>query len=351
MNNNWKSYLIAQSATLTDDETHCPHFGNPESEKTAALHQHILCDLSHYGLIRVSGDDAESFLQNQFCNDVRKVTPTLSQLNGYCTPKGRALALFRLFRQGDDYVLRLPQEILEPLLKRLRMFVMMSKVTLQNANDEQVSIGYSGPDAAQHLADIFGSVPSATHECLHVDSLSIIRVQGPQPRFEIHGNEPAVRALWEKLSAQAPLTGGDAWQLLDILAGLPDVVTATQEAFVPQMLNLQALDALSFHKGCYPGQEIVARMRYLGKVKRRMYLAHADTDNCPLPGDSLFAAGSKSAQGVGKVVSAQRSPDGGVELLAVIEIASAEQRSLHLTAANGPPLALQELPYAIAEED
>ncbi len=349
MNNNWKNYLATQGATIAEE--HCQHFGNPDHEKASALQGHVLCDLSHYGLIRASGEDAENFLQNQFCNDVRKVTPKLSQLNGYCTPKGRALALFRLFQQGDDYVLRLPQEILEPLLKRLRMFVIMSKVTLQNDNDKQVSIGYSGPEAAQRLANILGSTPVANNACLHVNALTIIRVQGPQPRFEIHGSEPAVRELWEKLSPQAQPAGSDTWNLLDILAGLPDVVTATQEAFIPQMINLQALDALSFHKGCYPGQEIVARMRYLGKIKRRMYLAHADTDICPQAGDSLFSASSESAQGVGKVVSAQHSPTGGIELLAVIEIASAEQRRLHLMDVNGPTLALRELPYTIEDED
>lgn len=348
MNNHWKNHLIARGAKL--DKEHCPHFGNVDEEKRTALHDHVLCDLSHYGLIRTSGVEAESFLQNQFCNDVRKVSPALSQLNGYCTPKGRVLALFRLFQQGDDYLLRLPREILEPTLKRLRMFVLMSKVTLEDDSDTQVSIGYSGPEAAKHLTDILGNAPATIDECLHTGTLSVIRVRGPHPRFEIHGSEPAVRELWNTLSALARPTGNAAWSLLDIHAGLPEVVAATQEAFVPQMLNLPALDALSFHKGCYPGQEIVARMHYLGKLKRRMYRAHANTDDCPQPGDNLFTASTESGQGVGKVVQAQTSPTGGVDLLAVIEIASMEQYSLHLHDAGGPMLSLQDLPYAIEEE-
>ncbi len=348
MNEYWKSHLIALGATL--DKGHCLHFGNVDTEKRAALHDHVLCDLSHYGLIRASGEEAESFLQNQFCNDVRKVSPAVSQLNGYCTPKGRVLALFRLFQQGDDYLLRLPREILEPTLKRLRMFVLMSKVTLEDDSDTQVSIGYSGPEAEKHLADTLGHAPAAIDECLHTGTLSIIRVRGPHPRFEIHGGEPAVRELWDTLSTQAQPAGCDAWALLDIHAGLPEVVAATQEAFVPQMLNLPALDALSFQKGCYPGQEIVARMHYLGKLKRRMYRAHADTGDCPQPGDNLFAAGTESGQGVGKVVQAQTSPTGGVDLLAVIEITSAEQHSLRLYDADGPLLSLQDLPYTIEGE-
>ncbi|HEB93154.1 MAG TPA: folate-binding protein [Gammaproteobacteria bacterium] len=347
MNNNWKNHLISQGAEI--NENGCSHFGNPESEKTAALQGHVLCDLSHYGLIRVSGVEAESFLQNQFCNDVHRVNPALSQLNGYCTPKGRVLALFRLFQHGDDYLLRLPREILEPTLKRLRMFVLMSKVTLEDDSNAQVSLGYSGPEAAKHLTDILGGAPAAIDECLHTEALSVIRVRGPHPRFEIHGDEAAVRELWGALSAQARPAGGDAWALLDIHAGLPEVVAATQEAFVPQMLNLPALDALSFQKGCYPGQEIVARMHYLGKLKRRMYRAHANTDDCPQPGDNLFTASTKSGQGAGKVVQAQTSPTGGVDLLAVIGIASMEQHSLHLHDADGPALTPQDLPY-ITEE-
>ena len=349
MNDNWKNHLIALGAKL--EQGHCPHFGDAEAEKRAALQDHVLCDLSHYGLIRVNGSDAEGFLQNQFCNDVRKVSLTHSQLNGYCNPKGRVLALFRLFRQGDDYLLRLPREILEPTLKRLRMFVLMSKVTLEDDSDAQVSIGYSGADAARHLADALGSAPAEIDECLHTETLTVIRVRGPQPRFEIHGSEAAVHELWDTLSPQARPAGSMAWTLLDIHAGLPEVLAATQEAFVPQMLNLQALDALSFHKGCYPGQEIVARMRYLGKLKRRMYRAHTDTDTCPRPGDNLFAEGSASGQGVGKVVLAETTPTGGVDLLAVIEIASAEQGGLRLHDANGPLLTLQDLPYSIEEED
>ena len=349
MNDNWKNHLLAMGATL--EQGHCLHFGDAEVEKRAALRDHVLCDLSHYGLIRASGEDAESFLQNQFCNDVRKVSASHSQLNGYCNPKGRVLALFRLFLQGDDYLLRLPREILEPTLKRLRMFVLMSKVTLEDDSDTRVSIGYSGPDAARHLADALGSAPAVIDDCLHTDALTVIRVPGPHPRFEIHGSGVAVRGLWDTLSAQARPAGSAAWTVLDIHAGLPEVLATTQEAFVPQMLNLQALDALSFHKGCYPGQEIVARMRYLGKLKRRMYRAHADTDACPQPGDNLFAEGSESAQGVGKVVLAQTTPEGGVDLLAVIEIASAEQRGLRLHDANGPVLTLLDLPYDIEEED
>ena len=142
--------------------------------------------------------------------------------------------------------------------------------------------------------------------------------------------------------------GRDFWALADIRAGIPSVLEETVEAFVPQMANLQLVGGVSFTKGCYTGQEVVARMQYLGKLKRRMYLAHVVSANAPKPGDELFARGSTSGQGAGKVVDAQPAGD-GYDLLAVIEINSLEQQSVHLGEA-GPALELLDLPYEFATE-
>jgi len=353
----WTEFLTSQSAHWENDRV--THFGqtpnNTLNEKRAALaaltdsDTHILCDLSHYGLIQACGAEAENFLQNQFCNDVRNISPLQSQLNAYCTPKGRILAFFRLFQRDDCYYLRLPQEILEPTLNRLRMFVMMSKVILEDASDVLPRIGFSGPQAAQLLNKHVDAVPTTADAVTQTNGLSIICIQ-PGTRFEIVGNTEDISTLWTKLSDQATPVGDGSWELQDIHAALPEVVSETQEDFVPQMLNLQGVNALSFKKGCYPGQEIVARMHYLGKLKRRMFLAHTAEDVTVSPGDALFAEGSTSGQGVGKVVRAQANPDGGTDLLAVIEIKSAEQLSLRLNNVDGPLLKLLELPYMLGEE-
>ncbi len=349
MKDNWKKFLAAQGAAF---DSHCgtsrvTGFSGETTEKKTALNNHTLCDLSHYGLIRVQGEEAESFLQNQFCNDLRKVSESLSQLNGYCNPKGRVLAFFRLFQRNGDYYLRLPREILDPTLNRLRMFVLMTKVTLEDASEQLMHIGFSGPRADEHLRTCLGDIPVALDQVTHSGELSVVRVPGSQPRFEIYGSDAAVKKLWRQLAESAAPVGYGSWALMDIRAAIPDIVEETREAFVPQMINLQAINALSFKKGCYPGQEIVARMHYLGKLKRRMFLAHIDGETVPAPGNSLFAEGSESAQGVGKVVSAQPNPDGGVDLLAVIEISSAEQRQLHIGDAQGPLMILRELPYGL----
>lgn len=352
----WTEFLTSQGAHW--DNGRVTYFGdtpnNALNEKRAALaaqtedNTHILCDLSHYGLLSACGVEAESFLQNQFCNDVRNLSLSQSQLNAYCTPKGRILAFFRLFQRDDCYYLRLPQEILEPTLKRLRMFVMMSKVTLDNASDTLMRIGFAGSKAAELIGSHVDSVPTTTDAVTQTNGLSIICIQ-PGTRFEIVGRIADIRALWAQLSTQATQVGADSWELQDIHAAIPEVVSETQEAFVPQMLNLQGINALSFKKGCYPGQEIVARMHYLGKLKRRMFLAHTAEEPTISAGDALFAEGSASGQGVGKVVRAQTNPEGGMDLLAVIEISSAEQLSLRLKNVDGPLLKLLELPYMLDE--
>lgn len=346
MNKNWQQFLTQQGAIIEDDEV--KNFGHEIAEKEAALNSHILCDLSHYGLIRAVGEEAESFLQNQFCNDVRNVSETQGQLNAYCSPKGRVLAFFRLFKVDDQYFLRMPKSMLTDTINRLRMFILMSKVTLEDTSDDLVIIGYSGPEAVQRLKAITGEIPMETDAVIHQNGLTIIRISDTPSRFEIYGNCDDVMALWEKLATDAVPVGSGSWELLDIRDAIPEVIQNTKEAFVPQMINLQGINALSFKKGCYPGQEIVARMHYLGKLKRRMYLAHIDADTIPAAGDSLYAANSESGQGAGKIVRAQTSPTGGTDLLAVIEIASAENDSLHVGNTDGPVLALEELPYAVA---
>ncbi|MCK4585961.1 MAG: folate-binding protein YgfZ [Gammaproteobacteria bacterium] len=353
MIDNWVQFLTDQGANIEDAQV--KHFGNENAEKKAALEGQIICDLSHYGLIRASGGEAENFLQNQFCNDVRNISDTQSQLNAYCNPKGRVLAFFRLFQINNQYYLRLPREILADTQNRLQMFVMMSKVTLEDASSELVRIGFSGPDASQRLNNAIDTVPTEIDFVTHTNDVTVIHVSDSPPRFEMYGSVNSIKPIWEKLVTDAKPVGSSSWNLLDINDAIPEVVPETKEAFVPQMINLEGINALSFKKGCYPGQEIVARMHYLGKLKRHMFLAHTDSDTVPAPGDSLYAEGSdpklQSGQGAGKVVRAESNPNGGTDLVAVIEIASKEKGSLHLENPQGPELKLQPLPYKVGESE
>ncbi|MDH3947799.1 MAG: folate-binding protein [Gammaproteobacteria bacterium] len=348
MNTHWQNLLEQQGAKLNGDQV--VGFGDSNAERQATASDHVIADLSHYGLIEAEGEEARDFLQNQFSNDLRLVTESQSQISAYCSPKGRMLAAFRIFQQGEKFYLRLPRSILEPTLKRLRMFIMRSKVTLEDASDKLASFGFAGPEAQQRLGEILDNIPTETNTVAENPGLSVIRLPDPTPRFEIHGEPDAAIALWNHLAQQATPVGADCWVWLDIQAGVPEVLPATVEAFVPQMVNLEALDGISYKKGCYPGQEVVARMHYLGKLKRRMYRAHVNTDAVPSPGDNLYSP-AETDQSVGKVVEAQPNPNGGVDLLAVIQIATADSGDVRLAATeDATRLDLQDLPYTVTNE-
>lgn len=344
MNASWKSFLETQSATI--EAPAIVRF--PDAPPSAEC---CLCDLSHLGLIAVSGDEGVPFLQGQFTNDVREVSPEHSQLSSHCSPKGRMLANFRLFQRGETLYLQLPGESLPPLLKRLGMFVLRAKVSLQDATDQLVRIGIAGACAPQLLGARFAHLPNESGDTTHPNDLTLIRLPGQTPRFEIIGPAEPVQDLWRHLASKATPVNADFWALLDLRAGIPTVYPQTTEAFVPQMANMQLIDGVSFRKGCYTGQEIVARMQYLGKLKRRMYLAHVDTDRPPAPGDELFSPATASGQGTGKIVDARPAPEGGYDLLAVIDVDSADQADLHLHDSGGPTLQLRDLPYPFEHND
>lgn len=341
----WKAFLQTESGAVIENER-ILHFGNPAHELQIINSGAIYTDLSDLGLIAVNGEDAQSFLQNLTINQVMEVSPQRSQLSAICTPKGRVIANFRLFMRNSTYYLQLPANMVEMTLKRLRMYVLRSQVTLTDASDSLLRIGCSGANMASELALHIGQAPAEVDEVVQYQGLSVIRMRGAQPRFEIIGELEDMKRLWQHLNVRAAPAGLDAWRLLNIQAGIPTIYPQTSEAFVPQMLNLQAIGSLSFTKGCYPGQEIVARAQYLGKVKRHMHLCQVDSDTAPQPGDEIFCHG----EAVGKVVDGHTSPIGGSELLAVIQGEEIAGMELRLGSAEGLALKPLALPYEIASQ-
>jgi len=319
----------------------------PNTPLTQAFPECAITDLSHFGLIRVSGTDARSFLQGQLTNDINAVTPELAQLSSYCSPKGRMLGSFWIFQRGEDLYLQLPQDRLEAILKRLQMFVMRSQATLEDASGELARFGLAG-DCAEALLPF---VPANDNACVTRDEITVIRLPGDRPRFEIAGAPDILTENWSQMLTRAEQTSAEFWSLMDIRAGIPNVFEDTVEAFVPQMANLQLLGGVSFTKGCYTGQEVVARMQYLGKLKRRMYHGRIEHGQPPARGAELFSPSSESGQGAGRIVDAAASPDGGYEVLAVLQISSAETNDLHLGDIDGPALQLLELPYPFEQTE
>jgi folate-binding protein YgfZ len=342
----WKAFLVETGANIENNMV--IHFGHPEQELQEVAGGHILCDLSHIGLIKASGEDVADFLQSQFSNDIAHVSENHSQLSAYCNPKGRMLANFRLFKRQDDYYLRLPSEMIEVTVQRLRMYILRSRVELSVASNNRVGIGYCGPNASIKLQHQIGRIPQKVDDCIITEDIEILRIPGPDARFEIYGTIKAIQPLWEQLSvAGATPAGSTQWSLLDILSGIPTVLPQTREAFIPQMANMDLIHGLSFKKGCYPGQEIVARMRYLGTLKRRMYRLHLDTETAPQPGEEIFIKDTDRRQPIGKIVDAQRSTGGGSEALAILQINEAQNAVLQLGSQQQVNIKLGTLPYAL----
>ncbi len=344
MNSEWLGFLEQHGAQIGEDGV--KDYGDAASELQAAANGTTLCDLSHEGLIRVHGEESETFLQGQLTNDIRNVDENTHQLSGYCSPKGRLLALFRLFRRQDGYYLQFPHPLLDSSLKRLRMFVLRSKVTLDDVSDELVRFALTGTDAEKLLGEQLTELPSGDFETVTTNGITALRLTGPIPRFILCGESSAMQPLWQSLHAAGATPAGNAvWHWLQIQVGEPEVVTETVEAFVPQMLNLQLINGVSFKKGCYTGQEVVARMQYLGKLKRRMYLAHSDSTQKPNIGDELYSPGSSSGQGAGKIVSVAPAPQGGYDMLTVLETSGVERDVFYLDEAQQIALSIQQPPY------
>jgi folate-binding protein YgfZ len=342
--NAWTLQLSTMGAEIVDGEA--ARFGDPAAERLAARDAAVMCDLSGWGTLRVQGSDAAAFLQGQLSNDVEALATGTWQLAAWCSAKGRVLAIFQVHRlEATAFALVAPAPMLPLLLKRLSMFVLRSRVTIADSSADSIGIGIGGPAAADVVAAVVGSVP-APGQLLTADDARISRLAGGQFRLVTSAN--AAATWWQRIAERARPAGSHAWRWLGIRTGMPEIVAATSDQFVPQALNLDALGAISFRKGCYTGQEIVARTQYLGRIKERLHLAHIDGAP-PVPGDRLYSPAFE-AQPCGTVIDAAPAPGTGTDMLAVMQLAAAESGVVHLQALEGPRIALELLPYALPAE-
>lgn len=334
----WLEYLKSRHAVVSAPAGGAPEtpvrissFGNPELEHAAARHGAVACPLLEWAALSVAGPDAASFLQGQFTNDVADLAVGGVQYNGYCSPKGRMLANFPLARVADaEYLLVVPADIAPALVRRLRMFVLRAKVVVTPLAESHACIGIAGPQALAVQQE---------------EGLTLLGL--PDGRLLTVCAASRVQPFWETSIRSATPAGSKAWNWLAINAGVPVISTATQDKFVPQMLNWELVGGVNFQKGCYPGQEIVARLQYLGKLKERLYRAHVAAEGAATPGAPLYGA-QFGEQACGTVINAAPVPGGGSDLLAVIHIASAQNDIVRLApAADAPVLELLPLPYAV----
>jgi folate-binding protein YgfZ len=347
MSDSWVNTLIGMGAQFSDGRL--AGFTGISAESAMAMSAGI-CDLSHYGLIKITGDDAGKFLHAQFTNDVAALQSGESQLNGWCSPKGRLLVVFWLWRVDDAYYMLLQKSLQLTIQKRLGMFILRSKVTLEDVSATTVRIGLVqalpalGTDHPYAADDILSSVIPALGNVTNTDRGTSARL-GPS-RTVLITSPTIAEAVWKELGKTSHLLAANEWDLAGINEGVIEVVPDTQDSYVPQMANLELVGGVSFKKGCYPGQEIVARTQYRGILKRRMAKV-SHLSSIPLkPGTPVYSPQFPD-QSVGSVALSARSSTSSVVALVVVQLESINSNSLFLDIACTPEnhLPVSALPY------
>ena len=289
-------------------------------------------ELTQYGVLEASGDDARSFLHAQLTSDIAGLPDNRARHGGWCSAKGRLLASFLVVPHASGYLLQLARDLAPTVAKRLAMFVLRAKVKISDASAAWVQFGVWGPGAEASLAHVGIEAPGEDLQIVRRANLLVVRASA-QHYLLIAPQEE--RARLATLAGSGDATG---WTLEEIRAGRPLVTQATQDQFIPQMVNYECFGAVDFQKGCYPGQEVVARAQYRGQVKRRMVRVRT-----PVPlraGQDLYSDDLPS-QASGTVVNAA-----GDEALAVVQIGALEKGAAVRVEANGAPLEVLPLPYA-----
>lgn len=305
----------------------------------------VFTDDCGQGLMGFDGADAASFLHGQLSTDVAGMAVGEAAWSSYNSPKGRMLGTLLLWRAAPDaFRAFVAADLAAPLRKRLSMFVLRAKVAVTDLSAEGRCFGVAGPGAADALRAALGlaEAPAPGHGLAAAGALAAAT---PDGRFLVHVAAADAHALATRLAGHARRVTGDEWALAGIRAGVPAIAQATADLFVPQAANWDLIGGVSFRKGCYPGQEIVARMQYLGRLKERLHAFHVDGPP-PAPATPLYGE-VFGDQACGAVVNAAPAPGGGSDLLAVAQVAAVAGGALRVGAPDGPPLTVGTLPYAV----
>jgi tRNA-modifying protein YgfZ len=313
MNTTWKTFFLSQQALVNHEDKTA--FAEIDQVGGKSIYP-----LTHLAVLSVTGNDAAKLLQGQITCNVNDISEAKSSLAAMCNPKGRAIATFLLAKKADEFLLILPVELLETVKKRLQMYVLRSDAKITDSSDALCLLGLCEPE---HAAQAFSTL-------IQKDNISISFPGLTSRKLLVTDVEHATRIWTEQVDSKGFRTGSsNEWLYLDIISGIPWVTTATSEEFVPQMLNLDKLGGISFNKGCYTGQEIVARTHYLGKSKREMFLAECQTLTRPASNSSIINKDSAEQEVTGKVLLAQL--DGQIcKMLVVLQTTDSDYNNLGL---------------------
>ncbi|MCF7982446.1 MAG: hypothetical protein K9K86_10705, partial [Pseudomonadales bacterium] len=291
---NWKNYLHSQGAEFcTHGETQLVSYFNSSTDNDQ-LPSSFITPLMHQALLNIAGPDSAKFMQGQLTCDVNAISPKLSTLGAACTPKGRIYTSFRLIQRDNNdtphFLLRMRKDIIDSTIATLSKYIVFFKSKMTSLEGDWVGIGIKGDSCDNLLNQFFGSIPTEINQVVQNNKGILICLPGANMRYEAWLPNEQAQTLWPQLTAIASSVGTFAWILEDIRAGIAEVSKAITEAFIPQALNFQAINAISFTKGCYTGQEIVARTQYRGKAKRLMLRVRLEGAPPLSPGMDLFDA-------------------------------------------------------------
>jgi len=310
-----------------------------------------VCPIDDVGLLGFEGPDARAFLQGQLSNDTQALSHGHGQWTSYNSPKGRVLANFWLWQAPglpglERYDALVSADLAAAMQKRLSMFVLRAKVRVTDRSSGHRFFGIVGTGAAAAVAAAYGGVPPAG-QVVDVAGVPAQIVALPDGRFVAIATAEAAGAVDETLGRHAARADADCWRAFGVAAGVPWITAATSDLFVAQMINWDALSGVSFQKGCYPGQEVVARMRYLGRLKERLFPLHADAAP-PSAGTRLYSP-AFGDQPCGTVVNAVPAQGGGADFLAVVQLAAIDAPGLTLGTPAGVVLEPRALPYPLPD--
>ncbi|MDD5412538.1 MAG: folate-binding protein [Methylobacter sp.] len=322
MNPNWKNFLLSENAIFENDT----RIVFPSLQREGSKH---IYPVPYLGVLTVAGKDAAKLLQGQITCNINDITEIKSSLGALCNPKGRAITTFLLVKKADTYLLILPKELLESVKKRLQMYVLRSDVTITDSSDELCLIGLSYSDVQMNEP----TSPEQLFATIQQENITV-NLSSNQNRCLIIAEADNAWKLWsEQVKQGFQPENSDQWRYLDIISGIPWLTIETSDEFIPQMLNLDKLGGISFAKGCYTGQEIVARTHYLGKAKREMFLAECDTSIPPEPNSTIIDDSTDTEQSIGKVLCAQNRQN-ICKMLIVLQISDTNTYKLRLKDQN-----------------
>lgn len=320
MNNDWINFLKTNNAAFIENST----LVFPESQQEKA---DSITALPHLAIIKITGNDASQFLQGQLTCDINDLTESISFYTAFCNAKGRTISTLLILKITDAFLLVLPTELIEKVINKLRMYVLRSDVQLKNVSDELCLLGLNtaNPNLIPSLPDTDFAVTS--------ESQIIIKFPSSSSRYLLISSVTQAKSVWIQLTENKniPVYNSSLWIYQDISAGIPWLNQVTSEQYIPQMLTIDKLGGISFTKGCYTGQEIVARTHYLGKAKRELYVAEC-TRMAKLD-DQTVVMTDNSEQAIGKILSFQAN-DQNCRLLLIIPTTDAGEKSLLLSNQN-----------------